>query len=206
VTEEAPAVFVVDDDDAVRESIALLIRSVGLPVETFRSASEFLAAHDPSRPGCLLLDIRMPGMSGLELQRELIANKSILPVIFITGHGDVRMAVQALHDGAVDFVQKPFHDQDLLDKVQKAIEADTRSRADLARKAEVRERMNALTAREHEVMQRVVEGSPNKAIAYDLGISERTVEVHRARVMEKMQATSLPHLVRMAMVADAADD
>jgi FixJ family two-component response regulator len=196
-----PTIFVVDDDDAVRESLALLFRSVGLKAETFRSAAAFLAGHDPGRPGCLLLDVRMPGMSGPELQRALIAHGSVLPVIFISGHGDVEMAVQALQDGAVDFVQKPFRDQDLLDKVRSAIEIDARSRVDLARRTEIRERMDTLTARESEVMERVVEGSPNKAIAYDLGISERTVEVHRSRVMEKMKATSLPHLVRMFLVS-----
>jgi FixJ family two-component response regulator len=201
VTGSAPTVFVVDDDDAVRDALALLLRSVGLRAETFRSATDFLAAHDPARPGCLLLDIRMPGMSGLDLQRELIAHGSIVPVIFITGHGDVTMAVRALQDGAVDFVQKPFRDQDLLDRVQNAIDLDAKSRADLARRTEILERMGTLTARESEVMDRVVEGNPNKAIAYDLGISERTVEVHRARVMEKMQATSLPHLVRMVIAS-----
>lgn len=199
MTGTAPTVFVVDDDDAVRAALALLLRSVGLQAETYGSAADFLAAHDPGRPGCLLLDIRMPGMGGLDLQRELIAHGSIVPVIFITGHGDVTMAVRALQDGAVDFVQKPFRDQDLLDRVQNAIELDAKSRADLARRTEILERMGTLTARESEVMERVVEGSPNKAIAYDLGISERTVEVHRARVMEKMQATSLPHLVRMVL-------
>jgi FixJ family two-component response regulator len=192
-------VFVVDDDDAVRDSLELLLRSVGLRAEAYRSAADFLAAHDPERPGCLLLDIRMPGLSGLDLQRELIARGAIVPVIFLTGHADVATAVRALHDGAVDFVQKPFRDQDLLDRVNKAIALDATSRADLARRTEILERMGALTARESEVMERVVDGSPNKAIAYDLGISERTVEVHRARVMEKMQATSLPHLVRMVL-------
>lgn len=201
MSETVPTVFVVDDDDAVRDALALLFRSVGLQAEVFASAPAFLAAHDAARPGCLVLDIRMAGMSGLELQRELISHGSILPVIFVTGHGDVTMAVQALQDGAVDFVQKPFRDQDLLDKVQHAIELDARSRADLARRAEILERIRALTAREREVMERVVEGNPNKAIAYDLGISERTVEVHRARVMEKMQASSLPHLVRMVLTS-----
>ena len=199
MTGTAPTVFVVDDDAAVRDALALLLRSVGLRAETYGSAADFLAAHDPGRPGCLLLDIRMPGMGGLDLQRELIAHGSIVPVISITGHGDVTMAVRALQDGAVDFVQKPFRDQDLLDRVQNAIELDAKSRADLARRTEILERMGTLTARESEVMERVVEGSPNKAIAYDLGISERTVEVHRARVMEKMQASSLPHLVRMVL-------
>jgi FixJ family two-component response regulator len=197
VTEPSPTVFVVDDDAAVRDAVCLLLKSVSLRAEAFPSAAGFLDAYDAERPGCLILDIRMEGMSGLELHRELIARHSILPVIFVTGHGDIAMAVQAMQDGAFDFVEKPFRDQDLLDRVRKALHLDASSRADLLRREEIRRRMQDLTPREREVLGHVIAGSPNKAIAYDLAISERTVEVHRARVMEKMKAASLAHLVRM---------
>jgi FixJ family two-component response regulator len=192
-------VFVVDDDEAVRDSLGLLIDSVGLEFETFASAQEFLEAYDPGRPGCLVLDIRMPGMSGLELQRRLGEIGAILPIIFITGHGDVPVAVRAMREGAVDFLQKPFEDQDLLDRIQQSLERDAVHRRELAERQGILERIAGLTPREREVMDLVAAGLANKNAASRLGVSQRTVEIHRARVMEKMGATSLAHLVRMAM-------
>jgi len=194
-----PTVFIVDDDEAVRDSLRLLMRSVGLAAECFASATEFLDAYDAERPGCLVLDVRMPGMSGIDLQARLSEKHSLLPIIFITGHGDVPMAVHALQAGAVDFIQKPFSEQALLDRIQATLERDRANRDLLGRREEIRRRAAGLTPREREVMRRVAAGDANKVIAIDLGISERTVEVHRARVMEKMGAESLPHLVRMTL-------
>lgn len=176
-----------------------LMRSVGLQAEIYQSAHEFLEAFDPQRPGCLVLDVRMPKMSGLELQERLDSMGSVLPIIFITAHGDIPMAVQAVKAGAVDFVQKPFRDQDLIDKVQAALLQDAELRQRLADRAEIIARIESLTPREREVMDLVVDGRPNKAIAHSLGISQRTVEIHRARVMEKMRAGSVPHLVQMVI-------
>lgn len=194
-----PAIFVVDDDAAVRDALKLLLRSVGQPVETFGSAQEFLDAYSEDRPGCLVLDIRMPGMSGLELQQKLNEKHSILPIIFITGHGDVPMAVEAMQAGAVDFIQKPFRDQDLIDRINQALEKDGSNRAALGERNDIRRRLETLTPREREVLDLVVHGKANKVIAGDLKLSQRTVEIHRARVMEKMQASSLAHLVRMVL-------
>ena len=192
-------VFVVDDDDAVRDSLGMLLRSVDLPVETFDSALAFLDRYRPELTGCLVLDIRMPKMSGLELQQKLREQGSRLPVIFITGHGDIPMAVQAIKEGAADFVQKPFRDQDLLDCIHTALEADTRQRSAESQRATLSTRYDSLTDREREVMLMVVAGKANKVIALDLNLSQRTVEIHRARVMEKMQARSLADLVKMAI-------
>jgi FixJ family two-component response regulator len=194
-----PTVFVVDDDDAVRNSLRLLLKSVGLPVVLHASAQEFLAAYRDSDPGCLVLDIRMPGMSGLELQRHLTLRGAIIPVVFITGHGDVPMAVDAMQHGAFDFLQKPFRDQDLIDRVQRAFEKDLEGRRALGERERIRERLESLTTREREVLALVTSGKANKAIAADLDVSPRTVEIHRARVMEKMQAPSLAALVRMTL-------
>ncbi len=200
---EKPAtVFVVDDDEAVRTSLRLLLKSVGLPVETFASAQEFLDQFDPNRAGCLVLDIRMPGMSGLELQQQLNDRHSIMPIVFITGHGDVPMAVEAMQAGAVDFIQKPFRDQDLIDRINRALEKDREMRAALRERDEIRRRMSQLTPREREVLELVTQGKANKVIAGDLNVSQRTVEIHRARVMEKMGANSLAHLVRMVIEAN----
>jgi FixJ family two-component response regulator len=197
---EKPAtVFVVDDDDAVRTSLRLLLKSVGLPVETFGSAQEFL---DADRAGCLVLDIRMPGMSGLELQQKLNEIHAITPIVFITGHGDVPMAVEAMQHGAVDFIQKPFRDQDLIDRINQALERDKENRAGLKERDAIRRRMEQLTPREREVLDLVTQGKANKVIAGDLNVSQRTVEIHRARVMEKMGASSLAHLVRMVIEAE----
>ena len=197
--DEEPTVFVVDDDPGVGDSISLLLRSVGLPAKIFLSANEFLEAYDPDKPGCLVLDVRMPGMSGLDLQDRLQEMESILPIIFVTAHGDVPMAVNAVKAGAVDFIQKPFRDQELLDKIQEALEVDARIRAERTNLAKIRSRLESLTPRETEVMGLVVAGKPNKNIARALGISQRTVEIHRARVMEKMKVRSLSMLVQMVM-------
>lgn len=199
--ERAPTVFVVDDDDAVRSSLRLLLRSVGLSATALSSAQEFLDSYDPQQPGCLVLDVRMPGMSGLELQQQLNLRGAIIPVIFITGHGDVPMAVEAMQHGAFDFLQKPFRDQDLIDRVQRALEKDAANREELRRLDVIRRRLQSLTPRERQVLQLVTSGKPNKVMAAELGVSQRTVEVHRARVMEKMQAGSLAQLVRMVMDA-----
>ena len=194
-------VIVVDDDEAVRTSLRLLLKSVGLPVETHASAQEFLDRFDPDRPGCLVLDIRMPGMSGLELQERLNVMHAMVPVVFITGHGDVPMAVEAMQHGAVDFIQKPFRDQDLLDRINQALEKDRENRAGLRARDAIRARIEDLTPREKEVLDLVTAGKANKVIAGDLNVSQRTVEIHRARVMEKMGASSLAHLVRMVIAA-----
>jgi two-component system response regulator FixJ len=194
-----PMIFVVDDDAAVRDALKLLLRSVGQAVETYASSQEFLDAYSEDRPGCLVLDIRMPGMSGLELQQKLNERHSILPIIFITGHGDVPMAVEAMQAGAVDFIQKPFRDQDLIDRINQALEKDANNRAALGERNDIRKRLETLTPREREVLDLVVHGKANKVIAGDLKLSQRTVEIHRARVMEKMQASSLAHLVRMVL-------
>ncbi|HEY6644608.1 response regulator FixJ [Povalibacter sp.] len=194
-----PTIFVVDDDSAVRDALKLLLRSVGQAVETYASGQEFVEAYSEDRPGCLVLDIRMPGMSGLELQQKLNERHSILPIIFITGHGDVPMAVEAMQAGAVDFIQKPFRDQDLIDRINQALEKDNNNRAALGERNDIRHRLETLTPREREVLDLVVHGKANKVIAGDLKLSQRTVEIHRARVMEKMQASSLAHLVRMVL-------
>lgn len=196
---DKPTVFIVDDDEPVRDSLKMLMRSVGLSAETFSGAAEFLEAYDPDRSGCLVLDIRMPGMSGMELQEKLNEIHAILPIIFITGHGDVPMAVKAIQYGAADFIQKPFRDQDLLDRINKAIEQDASNRAQLLETRDIEERLSNLTPREKEVLELIVDGRPNKVIAADLEVSQRTVEIHRARVMDKMRASSLAHLVRMVM-------
>jgi len=190
-------VYIVDDDQAIRHAMELLMRSVGLDYEIFHSGDEFLASHTKDRAGCLVLDIRMPGLGGLELQEKLNELSSTLPIIFITGHGDVPMAVEAMQKGAVDFIQKPFRDQELLDQISEALKTDQQRRSARDQKAEVLDRVEKLTKREREVMDLVITGKPNKVIAYELGVSQRTVEIHRARVMEKMEARSLADLVRM---------
>ena len=194
-----PKVFVVDDDEAMRSSLKWLIESTGLRVQTFDSADAFLSSYSPDWSGCLLLDVRMPGMSGLELQAYLTREDYRLPVIIITGHGDVAMAVKAMQAGALDFIEKPFHDEDLLGSLRRALEADSQDRTQRARHADILARLESLTPREHEVMGLVTAGHSHKAIAAALGVSGKTVEAHRARVMEKMQAPSLADLVRMAI-------
>lgn len=194
-------VFVVDDDAAVCDSLRFLIESVGLQVRTFSSADEFLAAYTPDQPGCLVLDIRMPGMSGLELQEQLAKRGYTLPVIIITAHGDVPSAVRAMHAGAVDFMSKPFNDQSLLDRVHQALAKDAQTRRDAAVRAAIAAKVALLTPREREVMDLVVSGMSNKGIAAQLQLSAKTVETHRARVMEKMEAGSVAELVRMVLTA-----
>jgi two-component system response regulator FixJ len=199
-----PTVFVVDDDDAVRSSLRLLLKSAGLPAVGYASAREFLDAWQPEQAGCLILDVRMPGMSGLELQGELNQRGAIIPVIFISGHGDIPMAVEAIQHGAFDFLPKPFGDQDLLDRVQRALAADADNRKLLTQRELLRERFDTLTPREREVLGLVTQGKANKVMAGDLGVSQRTVEIHRARVMEKMGANSLAQLVRMTIDLEGA--
>ncbi len=197
MSENNPNVFIVDDDQAVRESLSDLMDSVGLNAETFASAQEFLTRYTPSLWGCLVLDIRMLGMSGLELQDELTRRGSLLPTIFITGHGDVPMAVQAMRRGAMDFIQKPFREQDLLDSINLALENGAKIRESELERQTVRQQVESLTPREREVMDKIIAGKSNKVIATDLGLSQRTVEVHRANVMEKLQVRSLADLVRL---------
>lgn len=194
---DSAVVYVVDDDEAVRDSLKLLLESVDLLCQTFASATDFLESHDPEQHSCLVADIRMPGMSGLDLQDELNRRSSTIPILFITGHGDVPMAVDAMKSGAIDFIQKPFRDQDLLDRIHEALARDEERREDNREISDIRARMAKLTARETEVMHRVVKGQANKVIALDLGVSQRTIEIHRARVMQKMGARSLAELVRM---------
>lgn len=200
-TNQHSTVYIVDDDQAIRHAMEMLMRSVGLNYEIFHSGNDFLASHTNDRAGCLVLDIRMPGLGGLELQDKLNEMGSTLPIIFITGHGDVPMAVEAMQKGAIDFIQKPFRDQELLDRIGEAVKADQEKRTAREEQHAVRGRIEKLTNREREVLALVVTGKPNKVIAYELGVSQRTVEIHRARVMEKMEAKSLADLVRMHMAA-----
>ncbi|MCX7069728.1 MAG: response regulator [Gammaproteobacteria bacterium] len=192
-------VFIVDDEEPVRDSIGLLLRSVGLRSQGFPDARAFLEAYCPEQPGCLVLDIRMPRMSGLELQQELNRRGWGIPVIFITGHGDVPMAVEAMRAGAVDFLQKPFKDDELIRRVQKALDQDERLREQLSGLEQVRARFEGLTPREREIARRLVAGAANKVIAIELALSERTVELHRAHIMQKMEARGLAQLVQMLM-------
>ena len=193
-----PTVFVIDDDKAIRSAIKNLLESMGLRAEVFPSPREFLKGAHKDRPGCLVLDVRLPGESGLDFQRELANGNVELPVIFITGHGDIPMSVQAMKAGAVDFLTKPFRDQDLLDAIQKAIGRDQARRQQKTEGAGIRNRFNSLTPREREVMSLVVAGLLNKQVAAKLGMSETTAKIHRGQVMRKMEAQSLPDLVRMS--------
>ena len=197
-----PTVYIVDDDEAVRGALRLLLKSAGYVTAAFDSAHEYLARYSPQQPGCLVLDVRMPGMSGLGLQQELNRRGAIIPVIFISGHGDIPMAVEAIQSGAFDFLQKPFKDQELLNRVARALASDALLRMQQIGAASLRELLATLTPREHEVLTMMVAGKSNKIMAADLSLSQRTVEVHRARIMDKMRARSLAQLIRMMMVTE----
>lgn len=201
-----PTVFVVDDDAVVRRSLMRIIRAAGLSVEPFATAEEFLSQYDPAAPGCLVADLRMPGISGLMLQEQLQARGIQLPFIIVTGYGDVPQAVQAMKHGAVDFLQKPFDNQVLLDRIRKAIEQDTRLRQGKVLRARVKARLATLTSRERQVMDMVVTGLANKEIAARLSLSSKTVEAHRARVMKKTRAASLAELVRLGQADKQQED
>ena len=204
MSEVRPIVYVIDDDPSMRAALEDLVGSVGLQVRAFASPQEFLESKPSDSPGCLVLDIRLPGMSGLSFQKELARAGLPLPVIFITGHGDIPMSVRAMKAGAVDFLTKPFHDQDLLDAIHAAIERDRGRRRETLLITELRKRYETLTERERHIMAFVVAGRPNKQIAAELDLSEMTVKVHRGQVMRKMKARSLPELVRMSDTLGAA--
>ena len=202
---EAGAVVIVDDDDAVRDSIGMLLETVDIPYRSFEDAQAFLNHCQLESVGCLVLDIRMPGMSGLELQEKLTSMGADVPIVFITGHGDIPMAVEAMRRGAVDFLRKPFRDQELLDRIQEALSIDAMQRDDAANTAQMRDRVADLTPREQEVFRRVASGQANKVIAIELGISERTVEIHRSNVMQKTGSRSLADLVKLMLRLDEVD-
>ena len=195
-------VFIVDDDEGVREGLGLLLETVEQPYELYSSAIDFLEAYDPSKRGCLVLDIRMPRMSGLDLQEKLNKQESLLPIIFITGHGDIPMAVDAMRHGAMDFIRKPFREQDLLDRINEALEYDAGNREVFVDRQDLVDRISSLSERESEVFHLVAAGGTNKSIATDLGISERTVEAHRAQVMKKLGIHRLAQLVRIKLEAE----
>ena len=193
-------VFIVDDDEAVRDSMSMLLDTINLAHRCFSSATEFLDFYDGSQRGCLVLDIRMPGMNGLELQKELNRREILLPIIFMTGHGDIPMAVEAMRNGALDFMRKPIREQDLLDRIQQALAYEAGERNNRATTDKLKNLIDTLTPKEHEVFKRVADGQANKVIALDLGVSERTVEVHRAHVMQKLSIRSLAELVRINLL------
>lgn len=197
----AACVYVVDDEPAMRQSLLLLIRSVGMECKTFASADEFLKGYDPSVPGCLVLDIRLPGMSGLHLQEALNKNGHSIPIIMLTAYGTIQMAVRSVKAGAFDFLEKPFREQDLLDRIQQAIQHDMVTRAERLRKNQAASLLAGLTARERQVLDLVVAGHSNKAIAFKLGLSHKTIEYHRAKIMEKLRVDSVQELVQLAMLA-----
>lgn len=196
-----PTVFLVDDDAAVRDALQVLLKSVGIRTQAYPTADKFLAEYDPKQPGCLVLDIRMPGMDGLELQKQLNAKRIALPIIMVSGHGDIQMAVDAVKAGAVDFLEKPLREHTLLERIRTAIERDAASRRQQAERASVETRLSALSAREREVLDLVIAGKQNKTIAAELEISHKTVEFHRSNLMTKLQAKTVADLIRLAQVA-----
>jgi FixJ family two-component response regulator len=198
MTEPNPTIFIIDDDASVRKSLSRLLRSAGYTTEAFASAEEFLARDHYGGIGCLLLDVQMPGLSGMDLQKELNKADYHMPIIFITGHGDIPMSVEAMKDGALDFLTKPFHDKELLQVIEKAIEKDTYVRAEYDEILDIRRRIERLTLRENEILGYVITGMLNKQIAFELGIAEKTVKVHRGRIMEKLCVASVAELVRLA--------
>jgi len=200
---ENPIIYIVDDNDDICETLELLFESVDLGAKSFGSAGEFLDAYPMGQPGCLIADVRMPGMSGLELQEEMVKRSIDLPVIIITGYGDVEMAVNAMKAGAADFIEKPYKEQELLDRVHKAINQNAEKRQESNEKQKAREGLAQLTPRERQVLDFVVDGEPNKRIAYHLGLSEKTIEFHRANIMKKLEATSLAELIRKTMAGNS---
>lgn len=202
---DTATIFVVDDDEPVRDAIGMLLETVGLPFRSFGSGQEFLDAFEPDMVGCLVLDIRMPGISGLDVQERLLELDAGLPTIFITGHGDVPMAVEAMRRGAVDFIRKPFRDQELLNRVNEALQLGEESRERNASLEDARTRVASLTPRETEVFHRVAKGEANKVIAIELGISERTVEIHRSQAMHKTESRTLADLVRLKLLLDTSE-
>ncbi|MCK7545118.1 response regulator FixJ [Marinobacter bryozoorum] len=206
MTDIQQTVYVVEDDEAVRDSLELLLKSDGKQVKTYPSATDFLGDYSEQMAGCIVLDIRMPGMDGMELQKKLNGRHSLLPIIFVTGHGDVPLAVDAMKEGAVDFIQKPYREEALLEKIESALEQDQEQRKTLGERQEIVRKIKTLTPRETEIMERMIAGQANKVIAIELDISQRTVEIHRSRVMHKMGTHSLAHLVRMVLsVKDLID-
>jgi FixJ family two-component response regulator len=198
MTEPNPTIFVIDDDASLRKSLSRLLRSAGYTTEAFASAEEFLARDHYGGIGCLLLDVQMPGLSGMDLQKELNRADYHMPIIFVTGHGDIPMSVEAMKDGALDFLTKPFHDKELLQVIEKAIEKDTYARAEYDEILDIRRRIERLTLRENEILGYIITGMLNKQIACELGIAEKTVKVHRGRIMEKLCVASVAELVRLA--------
>ena len=203
--EETAQVFIVDDDDAIRDSISLLLDTVDIPSTTFGSATEFLDSFDPESKGCLVLDIRMPRMSGMELQANLRERGSNIPIVFITGHGDIPMAVEAMRNGAINFIRKPFGEQELLDCINEALDAEANQRLQQSDIQDMKTKIEKLTPREFEVFERVASGQANKVIAIELEISERTVEIHRSQVMHKTESRSLADLVRLKLLLDQSN-
>lgn len=203
---ENQTVFVVDDDEGIREGLALLLGTVDLPCELYASAVEFLEAFEPGKGGCLVLDIRMPRMTGLDLQARLNEMQSRLPIIFITGHGDIPMAVEAMRRGALDFIRKPFREQDLLDSINEALEFDAEKREQRINRQQLLRKVKSLTGRERQVFLRVADGEMNKVVGFDLGISERTVEVHRSQVMKKLGVRTLAQLVRIKIESEMTEE
>ncbi|MEM7020553.1 MAG: response regulator [Pseudomonadota bacterium] len=203
--ESEQKVFIIDDDEGIRDGLSLLLETVGQPCELYSSAPDFLESYDENMHGCLVLDIRMPRMSGLELQKKLHELNSTLPIIFITGHGDIPMAVEAMRHGALDFIRKPFREQDLLDRINEALAYDADRQQQQLDQKQLQDKVATLSEREHEIFHRVADGEMNKVIASDLGISERTVEVHRSQVMKKLGVRTIAQLVRFKIELESLD-